>query len=294
MYPWLDRSGQISRLKLIAFISVLLPGLWAAFVWAYAAQPGPGVLVASAMPVTAALHVIGQWSVRFLLLTLAITPLRRIGAWPRMIILRRMLGVTAFFYVAIHFILYIVQQNYRFGFVASEIALRIYLTIGFVALVGLLVLAITSTDSAMRRLGGKKWQRLHYLVYPLTALGLAHFFMQSKINVSEPVLMSGLFIWLMLYRLVFHWNGVRALSSLQLTLIAISSAFLTLAGEVLWYQLATGIGGERILVSIFDFRHVRPVWWVLLATLLFIPLKWAADRYWSRRRTSARPAATGS
>jgi len=232
--------------------------------------------------------------VRFLLLTLMVTPLRRIGAWPQIVTLRRMLGVTAFFYVVIHFILYIVQQNYRLGFVASEIALRIYLTIGFVALLGLFMLTITSTDGAMRRLGGKKWQRLHYLAYPLTALGLAHFFMQSKINVSEPILMSGLFIWLMLYRVAFRWNSARALSLLQLILLAISSAVLALAGEVLWYQLATGIGGERIFVSLFDFRHVRPAWWVLLVTLLSIPLKWTADRYWGHRRTRVGPVVVSS
>lgn len=291
MYPWLDRSGQISWLKLSVFVAVLLPGLWAAFVWANGTPPAPGALASSAMPVTAALHLIGLWAVRLLLITLAITPLRRIGAWPRAVTLRRMLGVSAFFYAAIHLVLYIVQQNFRLGFVVSEIGLRIYLAIGFVTLVGLLVLALTSTDSAMRRLGGKKWQRLHYLVYPLTVMGLAHFFMQSKINVSEPVLMGGFFIWLMLYRVAFRWNGERALSLMQLALLAAGSAVLTLAGEALWYQLATGIGAERILAATFDFRHVRPAWWVLLVASAFIPLKWAADRYWSRQRpTRARAA----
>lgn len=236
------------------------------------------------MPVTAALYLIGLWSVRFLLITLAVTPLRRIGGWPRVITLRRMLGVTAFTYVTLHFSLYIVQQNYRLLFVASEIAMRIYLTIGFVALIGLLALALTSTDSAMRRLGGKKWQRLHYLVYPLTALGLTHFFMQSKISVGEPVLMSGLFLWLMLYRLAFRWNGERALTAWHLGALAIATAALTLLGEAAWYQFATGIGGERILAATFDFRHVRPAWWVLLVTAAFIPLKLAADRLWSHRK----------
>lgn len=290
MYPWLDRSGQVSWLKLSIFIGILLPGLWAAFIWANGTPPAPGALATSAMPVTAALLLIGQWSVRFLLITLAITPLRRIGAWPKAITLRRMLGVSAFFYVAIHLTLYIVQQNFRLSFVASEVVLRIYLTIGFVAFVGLLILAITSTDRAMRRLGGRKWQRLHYLVYPLTVLGLAHFFMQSKINVSEPVLMSGLFIWLMLYRVAYRWNGDQGLSLLQLGALAVGSALLTLAGEALWYQLATGIGGERILAATFDFRHVRPAWWVLLATAAFVPLKWAADRYWSRQRVAREQA----
>jgi sulfoxide reductase heme-binding subunit YedZ len=274
------------------FLGILMPGTWAAFVWAFgqpATAPTQSALGAvaggaNAMPVTAALHLIGLWSVRFLLITLAVTPLRRIGGWPRLVTLRRMIGVAAFTYVAIHLVLYIVQQNFRLGFVATEIVLRIYLTIGFVALLGLLILALTSTDSAMRRLGGKKWQRLHYLVYPLTMLGLAHFFMQSKINVSEPVLMSGLFLWLMLYRMAYRWNGESALSSWQLGGLALTSAILTQLGEVAWYQFATGIGGERIWNAVFDWRHIRPAWWVLLAGAAIIFLKIAADRLWNRRK----------
>ncbi|WP_374382698.1 sulfite oxidase heme-binding subunit YedZ [Dongia sp.] len=290
MYPWLDRTGKVSYLKLATFIGVLLPGLWAAFVWSMGQAPQPSGLGTSAMPVTNALHVIGDWSVRFLLITLAVTPLRRLAMWPRVITLRRMLGVTAFAYVAIHLVLYIVQQNYRLLFVASEIALRIYLTIGFVAFVGLLALAITSTDSAMRRLGGKKWQRLHYLAYPLTMLGLAHFFMQSKINVTEPVIMSGCFLWLMLYRLAHRWNNEKPLLAWQLASLAIGAAVLTQLGEAAWYQFATGIGAERIFNAVFDFHHVRPAWWVLGAASAFIPLPWIARRFWAAGRVAARAA----
>jgi sulfoxide reductase heme-binding subunit YedZ len=296
LFPWQDRSGQFSWLKMSVFIGVLVPGIWTATAWAFGQPvPAPAQAVlgavaggANAMPVTEALHQIGLWSVRFLLITLAITPLRRVGGLPRLITLRRMIGVSAFAYVAIHFILYIVQQNYRLLFVASEIVLRIYLTIGFVALLGLLVLALTSTDSAMRKLGGRKWQRLHYLVYPLTVLGLAHFFMQSKINVAEPVLMSGLFIWLMLYRVAYRWNGERALSIRQLGGLAIAATLFTFLGEAAWYQFATGIGGERILRAAFNFHHIRPGWGVLPVTLAFIPLKIAADRFWNQRKQGGR------
>ncbi|WP_374652986.1 sulfite oxidase heme-binding subunit YedZ [Dongia sp.] len=290
MYPWCDRSGQLSWLKLSVFIGVLLPGLWAAFIWAAGKTPAPGALGANAMPVTAALQLVGLWSVRFLLITLSVTPMRRIGGWPRLVTLRRMLGVTAFAYVAIHFTLYIVQQNYRLLFVASEIALRIYLTIGFVALAGLAILALTSTDGAMRRLGGRKWQRLHYLVYPLTAIGLAHFFMQSKINVAEPLLMSGFFIWLMLYRLAYRWNGERSPNAWHLVVLAAVAAGVTLLGEAAWYEFATGIGARRILAASFDFRHVRPFWWVLAAGVAVMLLKLVADRLWSPHRAAAKRA----
>lgn len=298
LYPWLDRSGQFSWLKMSVFIAILVPGTLAAFAWAFGHTPAAPALGAiggaNAMPVTAALHQIGLWSVRLLLITLAVTPLRRISGWPRLVTLRRMIGVAAFAYIAIHFTLYVVQQNYRFLFVASEIALRIYLTIGFVALLGLLVLALTSTDSAMRRLGGRKWQRLHYFVYPLTALGLAHFFMQSKINVTEPVIMSGLFVWLMLYRIAYRWNGERALSNWQLAGLALSAATVTMLGEAAWYQIATGIGGGRILRAIFDHHHIRPAWWVLLTALATIPLQAAASRLWNQRRQGGRRPVAGA
>jgi sulfoxide reductase heme-binding subunit YedZ len=231
--------------------------------------------------------------VRLLLITLAITPFRRIAAWPRLVLLRRMLGVGAFAYAAIHLVIYIVQQHFRLGFVASEILLRFYLTIGVVALLGLLALAVTSTDRMMRRLGGKNWQRLHYLVYPIAILGLFHFFLQSKLNVTEAALMAGLFYWLMLYRLSYRWNRQQNLVFWQLLLVAIGGGLLTALGEAAWYQFATGLGGERILLANLRFAaHIRPCWWVLGAGLLVAVLKLAADRFWAgRKRAPARRVA---
>lgn len=300
MFPWLDRSGRLSGLKLSVFLALFLPGMWIAVAWAFATpDPAAGGLLAGAvtsatdaMPVTKALHEIGLWTVRLLLLALAVTPLRRLAAWPALAQVRRMIGVAAFAYAAAHLILYFVQQNYRLGFVASEIALRFYLAIGFVTLLGLSVLALTSTDGAMRRLGGRRWQRLHYLVYPLTALGLLHFFLQSKIDVSEPVLMGGLFIWLMLYRLAYRWNGERSLALWHLFALACASAALAMAGEWAWYESMTTLGGSRVFAANFSFAAgLRPAWWVLIAGLAMAALKVAADRGWGRRRAVGRTRA---
>ncbi|TDQ81492.1 sulfoxide reductase heme-binding subunit YedZ [Dongia mobilis] len=300
MYPWLDRSGRVSGLKLSVFLALLLPGAWIAVAWAFATpDPAAGGLIAGAvtsatdaMPVTKALHEIGLWTVRFLILTLAITPLRRLAAWPALVQIRRMVGVAAFAYAAAHFFLYVVQQNYRFGFVASEIVLRFYLALGFVTLLGLSVLALTSTDRAMRRLGGKTWQRLHYLVYPFTALGLWHFFLQSKIDVSEPVLMSGLFIWLMLYRLAYRWNGEKSLALWHLLTLACASGALAMAGEWAWYEAMTTLGGSRVFAANFSLAAgLRPAWWVLIAGLAMALLKLIADHGWGRNRAAARTRA---
>ncbi len=313
--PWFDRAGQFSWLKALCLAGIVAPGVWIAIAWFVAdqtasvpvpmaalnagsalapagAQVGPGALPLGAMPVTEALHQIGLWTVRLLLITLAVTPFRRIGAWPRLVLLRRMLGVGAFAYAAIHLTIYIAQQHFRLGFVASEILLRFYLTIGFVALLGLSALAATSTDRMMRRLGGKNWQRLHYLVYPIAVLGLFHFFLQSKLNVTEAASMAGLFYWLMLYRLAYRWNRQQALMVWQLALVAIAAGLLTALGEATWYQFATGLGGERILLANLRFAaHIRPCWWVLGAGLGVTLLKVVADRLWAgRKRAPARRA----
>lgn len=319
--PWFDRAGQFSRLKALCLLGVVAPGLWVALAWFLADRHAPlplspgdgfsangggiggsaidagaigvGALPLGAMPVTEALHQIGLWAIRLLLITLAVTPLRRIGAWPRLMLVRRMLGVAAFAYAAIHLTIYIVQQHFRLGFVASEILLRFYLTIGFVTLLGLLALAVTSTDRMMRRLGGKRWQRLHYLVYPLAVLGLFHFFLQSKANVTEAALTTGFFYWLMLYRLAYRWNGERSLALWQLAVLAVAAGLATALGEAAWYQFATGLGGTRILLADLRFAfHIRPCWWVLAAGLAMIPLKLAADRFWGakKKRQGMRPA----
>lgn len=319
--PWFDRAGQFSWLKTLCLAGLVAPGLWVAVAWYLADRHAPlpidpgntllgggnagiggggiggaapsGILPLGAMPVTEALHQIGLWAIRFLMITLAITPLRRIGAWPRLMLLRRMLGVGAFAYAVIHLCVYIVQQHFRLGFVASEILLRFYLTIGCVTLLGLLALAATSTDGMMRRLGGKQWQRLHYLVYPIAALGLFHFFLQSKANVTEAALTTGFFYWLMLYRLAYRWNDEQSLAPWQLVLVAIAGGLATALGEAAWYQFATGLGGTRILLADLRFAfHIRPCWWVLGAGLLLVPLKLAADRFWGakKKRQRMRPA----
>ena len=123
---------------------------------------------------------------RFLLLSLAVTPLRRIANYPKLILVRRMLGLTVLAYGVVHLGLYVVDQNFILSKVVSEIVSRFYLTIGFVALLGLTVLGITSTDGMIRRLG-KAWPRLHKSVYLIAILGLIHYYLQAKIDVSDPV-----------------------------------------------------------------------------------------------------------
>jgi sulfoxide reductase heme-binding subunit YedZ len=316
--PWRDRTGRFSPLKAVTLAGLLLPGLIAAvtLVLADAPPPGAGLPVGgpntggpnigpagiggeAARPITDAIHATGDWAVRFLLLSLAVTPAMRSLHWPRALIVRRMIGVAVFAYVAAHVLLYVVDQQFDLVKVATEIVLRIYLTIGFVALVGLAVLAATSTDAAVRKLGAPAWQRLHRIAYVIAVLGLLHFFMQSKIDVSQPALMSGFLIWLMGWRLMVFLRrrgGREPLPSVfDLLVLAIAAAVLTVATEALWYAVATGVDPWRVIRSNLDFGFaIRPVWWVLAAGLVVTAAAWWRGRGAPKRtQRPPRPVAAG-
>lgn len=261
MYPWLDPSGRFSVFKLAVFIALLVPGI--VLLWPVIAQGG------ATIPVKEAILESGEWTIRILLLALLVTPLRRITRFSKLVWVRRQIGVAAFCYVMIHFGLYAISQNLDVLRIASEIVLRIYLTIGFVALVGLTVLAATSTKSAMRRLGAK-WVRLHKLVYPIAILGVVHFFMQSKIDVSEASLMAGMFVGLMLYRFA-HWRGWKLRSFVTLLGVAVVSGLATAGIEYAWYALATGVPADRVVAANLEWMWpLRPAWNVFLSGVVML------------------------
>src|SRR5258708_28184978 len=181
-----EGSGRWSPVKISAFVAALLPALWIAY---QAAADELG-----ARPVTEAIHQAGDWALRFLLITLAVTPAQRIFNYPSFILARRTLGVASASYAVLHFSLYVLDQHFDILKVASEIVVRIYLTISAIGLARLIVLASTSTDAAITRLGSGRWHALHRFVYAIAVLASVHFFMQSKLNTYEPVLMAGFLV----------------------------------------------------------------------------------------------------
>ncbi len=261
--PWNDRAGRFSPLKAIVLAGACLPALWLGWQAIQGAAASSGVGPLGPRPITQAIHEMGDWSIRFLMLSLAVTPLRRIANWPKLILVRRMLGLTALFYALAHFALYIADQKFDLFRVASEIALRFYLTIGFVALLGLVALGATSTDAAIRRLG-RNWGRLHKAVYAIGLLAGLHYFIQSKADVYQPTLIAGLFLLMMLCRLA-QWRGFSLQSPLVLVGIAVLAGLGTAAIEYAWYGLATGVPPGRVLSANWQWAYaVRPAWWVLL------------------------------
>lgn len=286
MTPWTDRSGRFSPLKALVLAGCCLPAfllVWAASSGTLAPAGLPGPL--GPRPITEAIHQTGDWAIRFLWLSLAVTPLRRIANWPKLILVRRMLGVTALFYALAHLTLYVVDQKFDLLRVASEIALRFYLTIGLVALLGLVALGSTSTDAAIRRLG-RNWGRLHRIVYGIGLLAAFHFFIQSKADVYEPTLMAGLFLLLILYRLA-HWRGFVLTSPLVLIAVAVLASLGTVAIEYAWYGIATGVPPGRVLAANLQFSFsIRPAWWVLAIGLALTVL--ALARPWLGKEEPAR------
>jgi methionine sulfoxide reductase heme-binding subunit len=254
--PWRDRQGRFSWFKTVALLGCATPGAVVA-VWLAAGDLG-------SRPIKEALLWIGLWTVRFVIIALAVTPAARALDWPKLTLLRRMVGVTACVYGLAHLGLYVVDENLRVGFVASEIVHRFYLTIGFVALLGLAALTATSTDAAVRRMG-RGWKRLHRLAYPIGVLALLHYFIQSKANVSEAVFLAGLFVWLMLWRVLpVAWAGRLAVYPALAAAAAVAAAWI----EFAWYAIATGIDPWRVLAANETLRFgLRPAHWVGVVTL---------------------------
>ncbi len=169
-------------------------------------QSGADIDALGADPVASIEHSLGLWALRFLLLTLAISPLRQLTGQPALLRLRRMLGLYAFAYACLHFAAWLVLDlRLDWAGVATEIARRPFITVGFLAWLLLVPLAITSTRGWMRRLA-RHWQRLHRLVYPIAALAVLHFWWVVKSDIREPLLYAALLAVLLGWRL---WRRLR-------------------------------------------------------------------------------------
>ncbi len=234
-WAWTDRGGRFSPFKTAVLVLLCVPGLVAAAEWATGN--------AGAQPVMEVIHQTGLWAVRLLLLSLLISPARAMLGWSDVMQVRRMVGVAAGAYAAVHLVLYADDQGWHLLHVASEILRRFYLTIGFVALLGLLGLSATSTNGAMRRMG-RRWKLLHRLAYPLAGLALFHFLLQSKADVSSGLVYCGAFLWMMLWRALPAGRDRSVWAAMALALLA---AALTVGVEYLWYALATRIPPLRVL-----------------------------------------------
>lgn len=192
------KRSNLRALKVAVFILCLVPLAKLAFeafgIWG---------MSLGANPVEELLHRCGKWGLNFLLITLAITPLRRLTRINWLIHFRRMLGLFAFFYILLHFVIYaVLDQGLDLKFIIEDIIERPYITLGIIALLMLIPLAVTSTNKMMRRLG-RNWQKLHRLVYVIAILGVWHFYWQVKGDEPEPLIYAGILAVLLAIRFIY-------------------------------------------------------------------------------------------
>lgn len=257
--PWYDYAGQFSPLKAAVLVGLFIPGLWIAISFDL------GLL--GARPLTEAIHEFGDWTIRLIFIALVISPARAVLQWPQLLQVRRMVGVAAFAYVLVHLSLYVADEAFNIPTVISEIVLRIYLTIGFTALLGLGVLAVTSTDGWQRSLGARRWQKLHRIIYGIGLLAVIHFFMQSKLDEWEPTVMAGIYFWLMGCRVIAWRYGHGRVSLRNMAGMSVAAGLLTAIGEALYFWIAMGAPFGLVLAANLSLETgLRPSWVVLAST----------------------------
>jgi sulfoxide reductase heme-binding subunit YedZ len=254
--PWRDRGGRLSPLRIAVLVGLSTP---AAVLLAMLADGALG-----AEPWKQATREAGSHAAHILLISVAVTPLRWIADWPRAATLRRMVGLAALAYALLHLGLYAGHLGWALLAVATEIATRVYLTLGFAVLLGLCVLGWTSTDRWQASLG-RRWKRLHRWIYPLSAAAVLHALLQSRARADSAVILAGGWLWLMGWRLLpGRWRAHPG----ALALLALGAAGATALVEYGWYAAATSLPAGRILAANLDLASgLRPAQGIALAGL---------------------------
>ena len=179
--------------KVLVFVAGLAPLMWAG--WRAYNQN------LTANPIEYITHFTGDWTLRFLVVTLSVTPLRKLLGLPDLIRFRRMIGLYAFFYGSLHFVTYIwLDKFFDMAEMLKDVAKRPYITAGFTAFLLMLPLAVTSTTGWIRRMGGKRWQMLHRLTYVAAVAGVVHYYWLVKSDVRKPLMYGAMVGVLLLFR----------------------------------------------------------------------------------------------
>lgn len=180
----------MSKIKTLLFIVCLIPAIWLTIA-AFTNQLG-------ANPIEAVTRETGLWALRFLWLTLLITPLRWVTGWNSLLKYRRLLGLYVFFYAVLHMLLYLgLDQFFDINDIIKDIIKRPFITIGFFTFTALIPLVVTSNNAMVKRMGGRRWKQLHRLTYFIAIASSVHFYMLVKLDKTEPLIYIGLLIILL-------------------------------------------------------------------------------------------------
>jgi sulfoxide reductase heme-binding subunit YedZ len=215
----------------------------------------------------------GVWATAMLLLALAITPAVTIFRWSGLIDVRRMVGVTALVYTIAHIIVYFPLRLWNFASIANEMVTRLTLVVATVSTIGLIVLGVTSVDAAIRRMGAKSWQRLHNTVYVISTLAILHVLL-ARGTYPEQYLLTGMFLWLMVWRVLDRY-GLGA-DAKALAILAVASSLFTALLEAGWVWARRGYELSWTLGNNFTLDFGVPAAWKVLALGLLIALAAAA------------------
>jgi sulfoxide reductase heme-binding subunit YedZ len=185
----------------------LLPAAWVGFaLWSDLTR---NTRLLGANPVKEMEHFMGEWNIRFLVLTLMISPLIKVTGWGWLIRYRRIFGLLAFLYIFLHLTIYFVLDvELSAALLVEDVAERLYITLGMIGFLLLVPLAITSTKGWIKRLGNKRWNALHWLIFPAVVLGMVHYYMAVKRDIREPLVYAIIFGLLFGYRLK-QWRSSR-------------------------------------------------------------------------------------
>ena len=200
-------AKQVALIKGAVFVAALLPFLWG--LWLVLRQ-------VPVDPLEYITHETGDWALYLLCATLAVTPLRRLSGWNWLVKLRRMLGLFTFFYALLHFIAFLwFDHFFDVAAMLRDVAKRPFILVGFTAFVLLVPLAVTSTNGMIKRLGGKRWQWLHKLIYVIAPLAVLHFWWMksAKNNLAQPALF--VVIVALLLGLRFYWSRVKTRAAVR-------------------------------------------------------------------------------
>jgi len=257
--PWQDANQHWSWLRAGAFALMFMPGLWIIYQY-YDEQFGT-------VPLAGLTYWSGVWATSVLVLVLGITPALTILRWKRLIDVRRMVGVAALFYTIGHIVIYFALRRWNFSNIGVEMVTRPTLIVATLSTFGLVVLGATSFDVAVRSMGAKGWQRLHNAVYVASGLAIVHYLLSPGIF-PDQYLMSGMFFWLMAWRVLNRRGQGRDVRALAI--LAVVSCLFTALFEAAWIWVYHGYKPIETLADNFTMvLGVPPPWTVLVLGLLF-------------------------
>ena len=286
--PWLDAAGRYSPLKTATLVLVCLPALWMMGEFTSGRWDFPS-------PYVGLIYHSGLWATYLLLVSLLVTPMRRITGWGRLAQLRRMLGVSCFAYCLLHLVAWFGLRFWDWAALFGEAAWRPSLWVATVSLLVLFALAITSFDAAMRAMGADRWKQLHRLVYLGAVLAVLHFLMSPGSLQGIPVLMAGALAWLLGWRLLEKRR--LGTSPAALAALGLGAALVALLLQPLWLitfqaeRNTQSVGqalADNVSADIWTYLGIPPVWLLLAWAAVTVATAWLRTRHTFHQTISAR------